>query len=337
MNSSTSASKSVFAQAAWLIADLLLFLVLLWGFDRGLFGLFRKYEYSFYRTQSLAEKLKKLPDPAGYQVLILGTSRTYEGLHPRYIEKGLGVRVYKEAFVGKGPKYNYYFYLEYKRRMGIPKMVIYGLDYFIYNITSERKLLLRFPEVIEASASRDWHWLQSVANKARIDEFSNNLIKQLQERFTPETNLLIESDPLAMAAYTGEPSAGTIDTKAPRKFPKVFFFRPPGVEGEYLEKLLTELDRDGVKTVLMTLPDYIGTYLTNFNKRGFTKAMDALLERHPGVVFLNYGNLKVFPLRDPLLFLDGGYGKTNSHLSREGAKRFAELYLPDLAAIYPHE
>ncbi len=337
MSSSTSASRTTRIQAAALIGDFLLVLGLLLVFDQGLFRLFQRYERSFYQTSSLEEKLKKIPDPSGYQVLILGTSRSYEGLHPKYFEEKLGVKAFKEAFVGKGPKYNYHFYLEYKKRLGVPKMVVYGLDYFVYNITSERKLLLRFPQVSGEDESPAGQWLLLKVHKPRIDEFINSMIKQLQERFTPQPNLLIESDPLAMAAYTGEPSDGRIDERMPRKFPKVFFFRPPGVEGEYLEKLLTELERDGVKTVLMTLPDYIGTYLTNFNKRGFTRAMDALLQRHPRVTFLNYSDRAAFPLADSRLFLDGGYGKTNSHLSQAGAKLFAEKYLADLAALYPHD
>ena len=42
--------------------------------------------------------------------------------------------------------YNYFFYQEYKKHMGKPRVVIYGVDYFLFKITSERHWMRRFDE-----------------------------------------------------------------------------------------------------------------------------------------------------------------------------------------------
>ncbi len=124
-----------------------------------------------------------------YQVLILGTSRTFEGIHPAYIRDEFGIRAFKEAFVGKGPMYNYFFYQEYKKHMGIPRVVIYGVDYFQFNITSERRWMKRFPaDLVDAGYFKGGVSLL-LANKPRIDEFSNALLNNLKEKHGQRSEL----------------------------------------------------------------------------------------------------------------------------------------------------
>ena len=60
-------------------------------------------------TPAERNRIKNFPEPdvllwalwagkeAAYKVLVLGTSRTYESIHPSAIERALGVKAYKEA------------------------------------------------------------------------------------------------------------------------------------------------------------------------------------------------------------------------------------------------
>ncbi|RPJ71173.1 MAG: hypothetical protein EHM24_13205, partial [Acidobacteria bacterium] len=87
--------------------------------------------------------LDALPDKASYDVLVLGTSRTFEAVHPAHIERALGVKAFKEASKGKGLRYGYEFYTLYKAIVGRPKVVVYGADYFMFGMPSDTGALSR--------------------------------------------------------------------------------------------------------------------------------------------------------------------------------------------------
>ncbi len=60
-------------------------------------------------------------------MLILGTSCTYEGIHPKHIKKFANINALKYAYQGRGPKNSLAFYRMYKKYKGTPKYVIYGV------------------------------------------------------------------------------------------------------------------------------------------------------------------------------------------------------------------
>lgn len=330
MNSSISNFKK---SAKKILADLLLFAIFLFLFDRLLFMVIRHAEARFYSgisSYSLQDKFASAKGKSEYKVLILGTSRTFDGIHPWYIKNTFGARSFKEAFVGKGPKYNYFFYQEYKKFMGIPRVVIYGLDYFLFNITSERHWLKRFAsDLVDASYFKRGFSLL-LANKPQIDEFSNMVLNNLKKSIWKEQNYLIERDLAQMEAYRGVVSPGKIDVAEPPRFRKVMFFGYPGVEGEYFVKLLDELQRDQVTVLLVSLPEYIGTYWTNRNHKKFQRFFNLLAKEYANVHFLDYNHPSHFDLANASYFIDGGYGKTNSHLSRSGSEIFNRLLVSDL-------
>ncbi len=330
MNSSISSFKQ---QAKRVFRDLLAFFLFFLLFDRLLFVGIRRAESSFYRnisSYSLEDKFAQAKGMGPYEVLILGTSRTYDGVHPWYIQDELGVKAFKEAFVGKGPMYNYLFYSEYKKALGIPRVVIYGLDYFLFNITSERHWLKRFP----ASLVDDSYFKSGISlllvNKSRIDEFSNTFINNMKNSAWADANYLSEKDLARMEAYRGVASPGKIDSVEPPRFRKVMFFGPPGKEGEYFLKLLDELHRDKVTVLLVSMPEFIGTYWTNSNHRKFRRNFMKLSRTYDNVHFYDYNDPELFDLANPDYFIDGGYGKTNSHLSRAGSEIFNHLLVKDL-------
>jgi hypothetical protein len=125
-------------------------------------------------------------------------------------------------------------------------------------------------------------------------------------------------------------------TEPPRRFRRQFFPSFPGKEGRYFMKLLAELERDGVTIVLVALPDYFGSFKTNFQRDKFIRHLKQLGWKFKNLYVYNYNRPKRFPLDNPDYFNDGGYGKTNSHLSQKGAKLFNEILVKDLRKHYPN-
>jgi hypothetical protein len=320
------------------LGELLGFLLLLFICDRLLFVLIRTAESSYYKqntTYSLSDKFSRIDRKDDYQILILGTSRTYDGIHPLYIKNQLGIKAFKEAYVGKGPMYNYYFYQEYKKQMGVPRVVIYGVDYFMYNITTARSWMQRFNAEVTDSVYYSRGISMLLANKAKIDSFFNTMLNDFKNEFNRVEQTPIEQDNALMESYLGVASTGELVTQEPPDYRKVFFFQYPGQEGVYFSRLLEELHRDRVTVLLVSLPDHIGTYWTNKFHRKYLRAFRSYQRKYANVHFLNYDRIEKFDLTNPEYFINGGYGRTNSHLSRSGAEILNRLLIADLRKYLP--
>jgi hypothetical protein len=318
------------------LIDLLAFCALFFILDRACFMLVQLGESSFYRhfsPKSLNEKFSRVQSKGDYRFLILGTSRTYDAIHPFYIRKHLRVRAFKEAFVGKGPMYNYYFYREFKKAMGVPQVVLYGVDYFLYNVETERQWMQRFPQGVIQDVYHSRGISMLWANKTGIDRLLNNFINGMHLDAKRNRNLRFERDVLLMESYRGDNFREAIETREPAFFDKYFFFPYPGQEGAYFSRLMDELQRDGVTVLLVSLPEYIGTYRSNKSHRLFRRAFRYYQRKHANVRFLDYNRPSRFDLENPEYFIDGGFGKTNSHLSRRGAEIFNLMLIADLRRI----
>jgi len=317
-----------------LFFSLVLFLFL---FDRGLFYLISRMEAGFYPKKEYEKRFEAFVNDKSYTTLILGTSRAYEGIHPYYIKRGLNQLAFKETFQGKGPKYNYYFYMLYKKYAGVPKVVIYGVDYFIFNLTTDPKWLARFD--IEEKKEETVDYFSSplllVKHKKKIDNFMNNVVIRLQEVIEAgETDETLKEF-YDIQKYIGEPKRNKgLVVKRSGRYLRQLYPRFPGKEGDFFIKLLDELKRDGVTVVLVGLPDHIGTYKTNFQRSDFLQYLKTLWRDYKNVYIYNYNRPNQFPLSNSLYFNDGGYGQTNSHLSLEGAKVFNEMLIEDLKKHY---
>ena len=331
MNLSTSVSNRI--PAVRVAADLFLLLVCLFLFDRGLYFLSRKAQDFVHSGIALNRKFETIRDPAGRKILILGTSRTYEGIHPMHLRRGLGMDVYKESYVSKGPAYNYYFYRYYRRAIGIPKIVIYGIDYFIFALHSNERLLRIFPET--AQAARPYHRGLSLlmANRGELGELVNDALTELDRTLGARNLPVDDTMPDKMDIYHGTQSDGSLSVNPPAYFKPVPYTPYPGEEGEYLDALLKSLQSDGVKVVLVILPEFIGTYRTNFERGKLTGDLERLAARYNNIRILNYNLPDRFPLNKPRYFIDGGYGKMNSHLSMNGSRVFDFMLVEDLKAI----
>jgi hypothetical protein len=341
MNLSTSNSNpsaSPLARGAYTryFAGFFLFILFLFLFDRLLFFLISTLETNVYKKNKFEKRFENYLKENQFSTLIFGTSRTYEGIHPYYFEKELGEKAFKESFQGKGPKYFYYFYQFYKKHAGIPKVVIYGVDYFIYNITSDSRWLARFRNQIPKKEPNYFSApLLLLKYKKKVDEFFNNLLILLKEKENPDDTEDSFDDFVRLQEYTGTiiPNKGPV-AKRPAKYIRQFFFRFPGKEGDYLEKLLEEMNNDNVMVILVGLPDYYGTYKTNFERRDFALDMKRLDWKYKNVFFYNYNRSFKFPLKKKAYFLDGAYGLTNSHLSKIGAEVFNKLLIQEVKKHY---
>ncbi len=336
MNSSTPVSKK---RLGTTVAGMVCFALCLLLLDRGAFYLIHRWETRVYRQKDFearfARYIKERTRDKKYDTLIFGSSRTYEGIHPYYIDKLAGGNAFKESYQGKGPRYFYHFYQLFKKYNGPPKVVIYGMDYFIYTINSQQKYMARF-SLDKKLAANNIDYLRTplllVKYKDRIDKFMNSIKMGIKDTGNIK-ELFKELDKLQSYRAEGKQTINLI-TKRPPKHRRQRYPRYPGNEGDDLKKLLEELHRDNVAVLLVNLPDHIGTYKTNFQRKWFVNNLKRWEEEFSNVHMLNYNRPGAFPLDRHEFFMDGGWGKTNSHLSKEGARFFNQKLCKDLAPFY---
>jgi len=314
-------------------ARVLLFAFFLFLFDRSLFFLIQSFQRVTLQRESFKKRFIRFP-PGTYSTLIMGSSRAFRGIHPHYLYEELGEKAYKIARHAAGPKFNCQFYDQYKRFAGVPRVVIYGVDYFMFALHSPQ-WFLKYLDDAEADAET-WRGgpLHLLSNKARIDSFISTWLNRLNQGFRadgPERRSTMAGE---VDDFIGFPAGDPLPTRKPVTFRKIPYSPYPGREGTYFHRLLETLERDGVTTVLVILPDFIGTYETNFERERFLEDIRRLIRPFSHVVLLDYNRPDVFPLSRSRYFKDGGYGFGNSHLSREGGRLFNRLLIEDLKATY---
>ncbi len=312
------------------VLAVLVFVASLVAFDRLLFGAFQRLQEQPDGRPEMRRKLETLPDKPRYQMLVLGTSRTFEAVHPAIIHQELGIRSFKEAFQGKGPRYNFEFYELYKQIVGKPRWIVYGVDYFLFDIQSEKWAMDRFAAARDARPAANGGPLLMAANKRTNDALLLNRLERLQHAWFPEETFDPERRVTDMEAYTGSAVSKITSAEVPAAYERIPFRRFPGREGEYFVKLLKQWEDEGVGVLLVNPPDYVATYETDYERREFLAYFNDLTARFRNCTFLNYDDPRVFPLNDRRYFIDGGYGNPNSHLSKPGVERFNRLFIPDL-------
>lgn len=319
-----------------IVKNTLLFIMVFLVCDRAMYISIVNLEGYMYSENEYFQVLGNYLKKKRYDTLILGTSRTYDAIHPVYIMSSFRRRAYREASHGKGAKYNYYFYKEYKKLAGIPEVVVYGVDYFIFNTDSNERWLSRFNLTVrDDSVLSDFSMLLS--RKDKVDRTLNNGIDELKKVLLGKRRGITPSMAIKISQrYTGLPSNGAgLIKKRPRRMKYASYIRYPGREGEYFDMLLKELNEDGVKVMLVLLPDYIGTYRTNNQKRSCVIDLRKFTDKYKNVKLYNYNMPEVFPIERNEFFRDGGYGNPNSHLSSAGARYLNKnLFLKDLGALY---
>lgn len=315
-----------------LVRAVLIFVVALAAFDRALYWGIGELQAHVMRGVELPHMLAAVDGKADYQWLVLGTSRTYEAIHPAAIERAFGVKAFKSAGRGKGPRYQYEFYRLYAPMFGAPRVLLLGIDAFMFGIRSDDPYLrdLDRASAHEASSSLLWPPLRLAAHRREVASAVLRILERLQFELTPDDPQLSVG---LMQAYTGTVPVRPPAQAQPASYPTVPYDRFPGLEGEYFLKLIEACQSDGVTVVLIYPPDVIGTRRTHQDHDAFIEEIRGLVKNCAGCFVLDYGDDSRFPSADPRQFIDGGYGVTNSHLSKAGAEAFAALWMPDVKRI----
>ena len=316
-------------------------------FDRLLFFGLREGATRFSNAQSA----KQFPwkDPVGEgegQVLILGTSRMNAASEDDILSSVLKRKVYKEASRGKFPRYNSLFYRYYREKFGIPSLVLYGPDYFIFAKESSNRVMATLgtqnsPGMMDPAGAMNpaSPWLSRVSwlfrFKPKIDEFFTDLWSsdpQMEEG--GERSIRSGGGARANPKKPRQSEGFVIVEKPPRWRRRIRGYQPfPGKEGRYLEGLLEDLQSDGVPVFLVFIPDYVGSNQTNFQQEKFKSDFRRLFARYKRTWVLDYNRPEKFDLDDPRLFFNGGWGASNCHLNDLGASLFSQAIAHDIRTI----
>lgn len=319
------------------VALVVIFVASLFALDRLVALALERTVFSREQQEDMTLKLREAREAGPYEVLIFGTSRTFEAIHPADILEGTGARAYKEAYQGRGPRYQYEFYRRYREVVGRPRVVVYGVDYFLFSIRSTPSRLAAFGIKAKAQTAGVRWPLRLLQDKESNDQGIVWTLQRWQMRPTagrrrgePDR----ERYPKDMEEYRGTDRArqGDPAEPPPARYQKIPFARFPGEEGEDFVRLLDLLEADGVNVLLVGLPDFIATYRSDYEQRRFAQTFTRLAAAHRRCTFVNYNRPDRFPLSDATLFLDGKYGNPNSHMSRAGVAPFLRVFLPDLKA-----
>jgi hypothetical protein len=307
-------------------------------FDRLLFLALRFGATQYYASLKVQEFPWRKPAGAGIgQILILGTSRSNFGFDDDVLSAVLNKKVYKEARAGCYPQYHYYFYQKYKKIFRPPSLVIYGLDYFIFENDSSDLNLVRLEETVfwermnpRRAVNPASPWLSRVSwlyrLKPKTDEWLADLWNSLGKPDEREESAAKDSSPrhglprLRRGRQRGMPREVIVEK--PLSWDKRFYNPFPGKEGLFLDRLLGDLDGDGVPVFLVFLPDYIGSNETNFEQEKYKKDISRLATRHHKVHIIDFNTPEKFDLNDFDLYWNGGWGVTNCHLDDKGARLF---------------
>lgn len=308
---------------------ILVFAVSFVAFDRlFLFGLragAARY-YASLKADRLRSKQTAIYGQGDGDLLIFGSSRARYAFGQDSLSVRLNKRVIKEAAAGRFPKFFYYFYMKYRKDNSKPKVLLYGLDYFMFEKQSSPDELARLDKSIK---------LDSLNPAGAVNPASPLLSRvSLLFRKKPEIDGLLTQLLKFDAAPRTEENDRTNDEPAGPTTYKFYVVKPdrwqtrpyqpfPGVEGYFLEKLLTALEEDGVPVFLVLIPDSVATNDTNFEQDEFKANVRALAARHKNADVLDLNQPDIFDLGNTLLFNDGAWGRSNCHLTNRGMADFS--------------
>jgi hypothetical protein len=324
----------------------LLFLFFFFLFDRGVSLIFRELNYSFYSKTELKKDIfgkMRVIKTGYYDMMIFGTSRTMDSIHPVYLLESLGIRAYKEAKPSRYPRYYYNFYKNFRSVYGKPKYLIYGIDYFIFNlatsdihlltVTKKKKKMKRLR--LSKIRNGDSRCLNDISLtfrlKKKIDRTLSDLLYKLSlEWDSPDS----QNNVAGINQYIGRKRVLRQEFRIkPSNWETFGYMDSSHGEGKYLKLLFDELENDGVVVILVGIPDYIGTYRSNSQQDRFIDDIDGLIRGRKNFRFINYNDPGRFDLSNPEYFTNGGYGEFNSHMSYYGALKFNELLCRDIRAV----
>jgi len=283
-------------------------------------------------------------------ILIFGTSRSDKAFDQDLLAARLDKRIVKATYAGRYPQFYYFFYLRHRKEHPRPKAVFYGMDYFIFERSSLALELgylgktVKQDDLDPAGSANDASPLLSrlswlFRKKPDIDNYLGDLIR-LERGAEAGDEIGADSAPteprgslkLRRKEILENPSRVKSNPRKPRPFEPRHYQAYPGVEGDYLQKLLAALEEDGVPVFLVFIPDFVGTNETNIDLGMFKSDIGAFVRPYKNAAVLDFNRPERFNLNNPWLFIDGGWGKTSCHLNARGkvifTHKFAETVRP---------
>lgn len=314
---------------------LLLLVLMFFLFDRGLSLVIKKSMESFYSNNQYEKNVLgslQLNRKNYFNTLIMGSSRTEYGIIPFYLYENLKLVAFSSARRGRYAKYHYHFYLQYRKKYGKPRFLIYGTDYFMFRRSSDPTGLNALTGKgdpgkafeIDTVGDREPVWVSKAMRLYRIkNRFQTFMTDALDLfAFSVESGKREGVTPLGISKFKGWPGSIPAENRIkPLKWRRFEYTPFPGVEGGDLIRLLDELRKDRVKVFLVGLPEYVGTYETNIERGQHVADMLRIARKYGNVSYFNFNTPESFDLTDYRLFVDGKYGEWNSHLSIHGAYR----------------
>jgi len=314
-------------------------------FDRSGAWLFRELNYSFYSKIRVKRSIfgkSRIIKKGFYDTMIFGTSRSKDAIHPLYLYRSLGLKAFKESKPARYPRYFYHFYRKFRSVFGKPRYLIYGIDYFIFKLkTSDLHMMMMnrnrkvrkidFKKIVKRNSSplAGLSLLYSAKNK--IDNTVSDLLYKFSLDLDPAERGAGE---LGINKYTGKRrTLGDKDAGKPPTWERFGYVNSDHGEGKYLKRLFDELENDGVTVFLIGIPDYIGTYQSNYQQELYEKDIRYLIQGRKNFRFINYDRPDRFDLANRKYFTNGGWGQFNSHMSHYGAIPFNQLLSEDIGKV----
>lgn len=323
----------------------LLLIFFFFVFDRSGALLFRELNYSFYSKTKIKRSIfgkSKIIKKGFYDTMIFGTSRSKDAIHPLYLNQSLGLRAFKESKPSRYPRYFYHFYRKFRSVFGKPVYLFYGIDYFIFNLkTSDLHMMMLnkkrkvrkidYKKIVKKNSSPLAGMSLLYAAKKKIDNTVSDVIYKISIDLEPGDRA---ANVLGIEKYTGKKrTLGDKDARKPVNWDKFEYVNSDHGEGKYLKLLFDELEKDGVMVFLIGIPDFIGTYQSNYNQDRYENDVRSLMKGRKNFWFLNYDRPEKFDLDNRKYFTNGGWGQFNSHMSYFGAIPLNKLLAEDVGKI----
>ena len=254
-------------------------------------------------------------------VILMGASHVTHGVHPRYLETD-GIKVFNFAFNGASPLFNLNWYKKvFEPNYPKPSCVIYGVHWIMFD---SRFLLRKFEQDSKYFPSE--FFFREFRDPKTLGTLLLNRFAFIRERRQIMPRILRkkrEREVYPVSKYY----RGYIPFETQRDLDKKDLMNPR-IDPDQLqafEGLLDLFERDGVKVILVEMPDYIPGRDSSTLEKNMERIKEIAEKR--SIPFLNYETEKITEINyNPEYYVDW------AHLNGKGSEAFSRMLREDLEA-----